>query len=178
MTKTIAIALAITASLVGSESFAGRPELHAPGIGDPAKTLVHSVTVYPREGYDLLGTVKMQHGDRYLILVQDASPKNGPIGSTVFDNFELKLTVARFWNDQLKSRYDEVGEIDPGTGDQFGMEIEAGHNDRDMPHGSQRWYHVYLKNISQLDNRGPVKITVYNITPTIGLPPVLLEDGE
>ena len=76
MAKTIAIALAITASLVGSESFAGGRE-PALGLGQSV-TLQHEITIHPRHGVEV-GREVLKKGDRYLLLVEDASPKNGPI---------------------------------------------------------------------------------------------------
>jgi len=168
MTKTIAIALAITASLVGSESFAGGRAL-GPG---QSVTLQHEITIPPRKGAEV-GKEVLKKGDRYLLLVQDASPKNGPIVDAGFKAFEMKLFAERYWKGSFRARYVDWGWINPGTGSQVGLEFTAGEDDPLM--GDEREFEFYVENHSHF-NKGPVKITLHNITPTIGLPPVLFDD--
>ena len=168
MAKTIAIALAITASLVGSESFAGGRAL-GPG---QSVTLQHEITIHPRHGVEV-GREVLKKGDRYLLLVEDASPKNGPIVDAGFKAFELKLIAERYWNGHFRARYVDWGTINPGRGSQVGLEFTAGDGDPRM--GDEREFEFSVENHSWF-NKGPVKITLHNITPTIGLPPVLFDD--
>jgi len=183
MTKTIAIALAITASLVGSESFAGDRAL---GLGQSV-TLQHKITIHPRDMVEV-GRAVLKYGDRYLLQVEDASPRIGPndIITGDYRAFELELNAIRVWdgnvertktapvnNHTLRFWQWATGTIDPGRGNTVNLEFVA--KDDKFPVGHEREYRFYVRNNDYL-NSGPVKIKLHNITPTIGLPPVLFDD--
>jgi hypothetical protein len=161
MTKTIAIALAITASLVGSESFAGQPRPLLPG---QSVTLKHRITIQPGERVDL-GEVFLKRGDRYYLEAKDVGeismlPAGSPIDRR-FRGYSLKLEVFRYWYGKRRFNAHNSGNINPQPGkfSTVGLPFTA----IDGKMSGDRWYEFSVTNTG--GNPATLKIRLVNAQP-------------
>jgi len=161
MTKTIAIALAITASLVGSESFAGQPRPLMPG---QSVTLVHRITIHPGQRVHL-GDVLLKKGNDYYLEAKDVGEISMlPAGSPTdrrFRGYSLKLEVVRYWHGQWRFDASNSGNINPQPGKFSTVGLFFNAFDRRM--SGDRWYDFYVKNTG--GNPATLKIRLINAQP-------------
>jgi len=163
MTKTIAIALAITASLVGSESFAGQPRPLLPG---QSVTLKHRITIQPGERVDL-GEVFLKRGDRYYLEAKDVGeismlPAGSPIDRR-FRGYSLKLKVVRYFYGEWRFDASNSGNINPQPGKFSTVGLPFTAIDRKM--GGDRWYEFSVTNTG--GNPATLKIRLVNAQPVL-----------
>ncbi len=161
MAKTIAIALAITASLVGSESFAGQPRPLLPG---QSVTLEHRITIQPGHRVHL-GDVFLKRGDRYYLEAKDVGEISMlPAGSPTdrrFRGYSLKLEVKRYHHGQFRFGASNSGNINPAPGQFSTVGLPFTAIDRRMD--GDRWYDFSVTNTG--GNPATLKIRLVNAQP-------------
>ncbi len=161
MAKTLAIALAITASLVASESFAGQPRPLLPG---QSVTLEHRITIQPGHRVHL-GDVLLKRGDRYYLEAKDVGEISMlPVGSPTdrrFRGYSLKLEVKRYHHGQFRFGASNSGNINPQPGQFSTVGLPFTAIDRRMD--GDRWYDFYVTNTG--GNPATLKIRLVNAQP-------------
>ena len=160
MAKTIAIALAITASLLASQSFAGQPRPLEPG----QSVTWHTITIQP--GHKVhLGDVFLKKGHDYFLEARDVSeismlPPGTPI-TRIDRSYSLKLEVVRYWHGQWRFGASNSGHINPEPGKLSRVDLFFNAFDRRM--SGDRWYDFYVTNTGH--NPATLKIRLVNAQP-------------
>jgi len=168
MTKTLAIALTITASLAASESFAGQPQPLMPG---DSVTLEHKITIQPGQRVHL-GDVFLKKGHDYFLQAKDVGeismlPPGTPIDRR-YRGYNLKLEVIRYWHRQWRFGASNSGTINPQPGELSTVGLFFNAFDSKMSShqwDGNRYYDFYVANHGP--NPATLKIQLFNAEPVL-----------
>ena len=171
MTKTIAIALAITASLVGSESFAGQP------LQNGRSVVLKELTVPSGSGHWVhIGQEYLKYKEDYVVVVEDITFEGQDIIPAIFIQYHLEVAVARFWNNKLRFSKSADKLMGPSGGrDTLQLNFTAWDKKIDpWIHHGNRDYDFFVKNRGGDEAR--IRITLYHMPPFTTLPVFDVDD--